>query len=194
MGSVTISVSTLLVLVCTAIAAAVLAFLMAGVRRNLTNGSIEKTAALRTALLLCVALIAILAIAALLIFGVLAGGEQESRSAEATPAATPGNKEQATNSDPLNGKVFVTEGSSSGGMYTEGQAFYFEDGRVYVGLPGDSEAALKVDSLLYTPYDMYYTIEGEAIEISGGGYTSNWTYNESADTIRAGSTTMTRGN
>jgi hypothetical protein len=99
---------------------------------------------------------------------------------------------QPQSGDPLSGKIYVTQGYQDGSMYVEGQAFYFEDGRVYAGLPNDSEAAIKANSLYFTPFDMYYSLEGDTITISGGGSTAYWNYDAAQDVVIAGTTIMTR--
>ncbi len=99
-----------------------------------------------------------------------------------------------TQDDYLSGKAYSTEDTNSSGFTTVGQAFYFEDGRVYAGAAGDSTAEFKADSKKYSPYDMYYSISGNSITISGSGSSSQWTYNASSDTINAGGTTLFRIN
>jgi hypothetical protein len=95
-------------------------------------------------------------------------------------------------SDFLSGNVYVSEGYSSDSMYVEGQAFYFENGKVYAGLPGDSKAEIKKDSSLFTPYEMSYSLDGNTITITSGGNSAQWAYNESQDTITAGGTVLER--
>ncbi len=98
----------------------------------------------------------------------------------------------APQGDYLTGKVFATEGYDSGGMFVEGQAFYFENGSVYVGLPDESASSIKENSSLFTPFTMSYSLDGYTVAISGGGGYSEWTYDASQDVLNAAGTILER--
>ena len=95
-----------------------------------------------------------------------------------------GSSGSSLHGDYLDGKVYAAQGSSSGGMYTMGEALYFEDGTVYFGTEGMTASEIKESSGLFSPYDdVSYTISGTTITISAGGYTMKYRYNASSDTI-----------
>jgi hypothetical protein len=85
--------------------------------------------------------------------------------------------------DYLDGKVYASRGSSSGGMYTMGEAMYFKDGSVYFGTEGMSASEIRESSSLFTPYDVSCSISGTTTKITGGGYTMKYRYDASSDTI-----------
>jgi len=109
-------------------------------------------------------------------------------------ATNPPDDSQQLQGDYLSGKRYTAEGYYTGDMYTLGQAFYFEDGKVYASAEGASADSAKDDSGLYSPVDMSYSLDGSTITITGGGTTSKWTYDASRDVIIAGGTELYRSN
>jgi hypothetical protein len=103
-----------------------------------------------------------------------------------------GHSDGGSQRDYLDGKVYAAEGSSSGGMYTMGEALYFEDGSVYFGTEGMTAGEIKDSSSLFAPEDVSYSIDGTTIYITGGGGSAQYTYDEASDTIRAGGTVLYR--
>lgn len=104
----------------------------------------------------------------------------------------PPDDSQQLQGDYLSGKRYTADGYYTGDMYTLGQAFYFEDGKVYASAEGSSAESAKDDSGLYSPVDMSYSLDGSTITISGGGTTSQWIYDASRDVIIAGGTELHR--
>lgn len=92
----------------------------------------------------------------------------------------------------VDGHVFATKSTSSGGMTTVGIAYFFDNGTMYVGQRGDSNAEFRRYSSSYGTSGAKYFAIGNVVIVIGSGVTHLYIYDGDKHTLTRGGTVLKR--